>query len=75
MPKTVIIDDDVHTAILDEKSRIKKKYDIDLKISYIVSSVLRSHIYKIEKILIDELSKREKNAFNKNGEQKQLINR
>lgn len=70
MPKTVIIDDDVHTAILEEKSRIKKKYDVDFKISYIVSSVLRTNICKMEDILISELSKRGNNKNEDNIDNK-----
>lgn len=55
MPKTIVIDDDAHAVIIQEQSRMKEKYDINLKISYIASYVLRCYGHKIEDILKKEI--------------------
>lgn len=51
MTKTVVIDDDAHALIIERQNAIKEKYNINLKISYMVSSILKCYIDQMEEIL------------------------
>lgn len=56
MPKTVAIDDNVHDIILVKRIELRKKYNITLKISYMVNSILKRHVNDIEEILREQLN-------------------
>lgn len=64
MTKTVAIDDDVHMLVYEKQLDIKKRYGINLKISFIINSILRNYIDKLEEILKDELCNTSPNIKN-----------
>jgi hypothetical protein len=57
MSKTVHIDDDAHTLVTKKQSEIKKKYNVSLKLSYMVSSIIREYVHGMEDILKKEIGK------------------
>lgn len=55
MSKTVHIDDDVHMLITQKQSEIKEKYNVSLKLSYMVSSIIREYVHDMDDILKKEI--------------------
>lgn len=56
--KTIIIDDNIHALIIQKQSDIRERYDINLTISYIVNSILKHYISKMEDILKKEIGRK-----------------
>ena len=55
MSKTVVVDEDVHALIIDKQAEIREKYNINLKISYMVGSILKRCIHEMEDLLKKEI--------------------
>lgn len=54
--KTIAIPEDVHQTISQVQLNIRKKYGINLKLSYIVTSVLKRYAESMEDILREGFS-------------------
>ena len=51
MPKTVPLDDDVHTLIVDKQKELKKKRNVTVRISDLLAVYVKYGIEKTEKLL------------------------
>lgn len=68
--KTIAIPEDVHQTISQVQLNIRKKYGINLKLSYIVTSVLKRYAENMEDILREGFSNvtKEKVGIKSEGE-------
>jgi hypothetical protein len=64
MSKTVHIDDDAHTLVTEKQSEIKEKYNVSLKLSYMVSSIIKEYVHGMEDILKKEIISKRAEAEN-----------
>lgn len=63
--KTIAIPEDVHQTITEVQLDIRKKYGISLKLSYIVTAILKKYARTMEDIL--------KEGFNEQSDQEEDI--
>lgn len=48
MVKSLIIEDNIHELIIEKQAELKKKYNVDIKISSIVESILMKEVPKYD---------------------------
>jgi hypothetical protein len=69
--KTVAIPEDVHQSISDVQKEIRKKYGINLHISFIVTSVLKKYVRSMEDILKEGFARQD--IIKKETEETEII--